>query len=331
MHETELRNLENEITREREATGMFFAEIQKVIVGQQYLLERIFLGLLANGHILIEGLPGLAKTLAVQTFAKVVRLKFSRVQFTPDMLPADLTGAPVYDQRTGTFIVKRGPIFANVVLADEINRAPAKVQSALLEAMQERQVTIGEDSFGLEHPFLVLATQNSIEQDGTYPLPESQLDRFMLKVRVAYPTRSEEELILQRMAFTDMNIEVEEVYDPAHILHLRSLVDRIYIDAKIGHYILDIVSASREPHQFNMPELTDLIQYGVSPRAGLHLSLAAKAFAFIQGRSYVRPDDIKSVGRDVLCHRLIESYQARAQNITAEDIVNKILDRLEAP
>ncbi len=323
--------LEQEIIDQRVRVEEFFREIEKVIVGQRYLVERILLGLLANGHILIEGLPGLAKTLAVQTFARAVKLKFSRIQFTPDMLPADLTGSSIYDQKTGAFQVRKGPVFCNIVLADEINRAPAKVQSALLEAMQERQVTVGESTLSLEQPFLVLATQNSIEQDGTYPLPESQLDRFMLKVRVSYPTRKEESLILKRMSYTRTDLDVLPVCDPGQILRLRSLVDRIYLDQKVEDYLLDIVEATRTPERFALPDLRGFIQYGVSPRAALHLSLASKALALIRGRSYVRPQDIKEVGQDVLCHRLIESYQARAQNVTAEEIVRQILGRVEMP
>lgn len=331
MNDQDIEKLEIEIKDERTFIDAFFSEIGKVIVGQRYLVERILLGLLANGHILIEGLPGLAKTLAVRTFSLVVQLKFSRIQFTPDMLPADLTGAPIFNQKTGTFQIKKGPVFANIVLADEINRAPAKVQSALLEAMQERQVTIGEQPFYLDEPFLVLATQNAIEQDGTYPLPESQLDRFMLKVRISYPTRSEESTILKRMSFTGMKIDVDKIFDPAHIMRMRSLVDRVYIDQKVEDYILDIVEATRDPERFGFPDLRKFIQFGVSPRATLHLSVAAKAYALIQGRGYVRPQDIKSIGMDVLCHRLIESYQSRAQNITAESIIQKILDGIEMP
>jgi len=275
--------------------------------------------------------PGLAKTTAVKTLASVVQLKFSRIQFTPDMLPADLTGAPIYDQRTGTFQVKKGPVFANILLADEINRAPAKVQSALLEAMQERQVTIGEQSFVLDEPFLVLATQNSIEQDGTYPLPESQLDRFMLKVKISYPSRLEEATILRRMAFTRTNIEVNKVLNPDHILALRGLVDQIYVDPKVEGYILDIVEATRTPEKFGLTDLKGYIQFGVSPRAAMHLSLAAKAYALIEGRGYVRPHDVKQIARDVLCHRLIEGYQARAHDMTVEKIIRKILDGIEMP
>ncbi len=331
MSHSNWEHIEEEIKGQKEFVDSFFSEIEKVIVGQRYLVERILLALLANGHILIEGLPGLAKTLAVKTLASVVQLKFSRIQFTPDMLPADLTGAPIYDQRTGTFQVKKGPVFANILLADEINRAPAKVQSALLEAMQERQVTIGEQSFVLDEPFLVLATQNSIEQDGTYPLPESQLDRFMLKVKISYPSRLEEATILRRMAFTRTNIEVNKVLNPDHILALRGLVDQIYVDPKVEGYILDIVEATRTPEKFGLTDLKGYIQFGVSPRAAMHLSLAAKAYALIEGRGYVRPHDVKQIARDVLCHRLIEGYQARAHDMTVEKIIRKILDGIEMP
>jgi len=325
------KKLEADINAAQPSIESFYVEIEKVILGQRMLIERILLGLLANGHILIEGVPGLAKTLAVQTFAQVVNLKFSRIQFTPDMLPADLTGAPVYDQKSGTFYVKKGPVFANVVLADEINRAPAKVQSALLESMQERQVTIGDQSFALADPFLVLATQNSIEQDGTYPLPESQLDRFMLKVTISYPTREEESMILDRMAFTQTKIAVKQIFNPEKIMQLRMLVDRIHVEKNVQDYMLNLVEATRRPDEFGLKDLKSLIQFGVSPRATLHLALAAKAYALIYGRGYVRPQDVKAIAIDVLCHRLIESYQARSHNMTANQIIQRILDNIEMP
>lgn len=331
MSQQDIEKVEQEIISQRVSIEACFREMEKVIVGQRYLLERMLLGLLANGHILIEGLPGLAKTLAVKTFASVVQLKFSRIQFTPDMLPADLTGSLIFDQRSGEFQVKKGPIFANILLADEINRAPAKVQSALLEAMQEKQVTIGEHSFLLEEPFLVLATQNTIEQDGTYPLPESQLDRFMLKVRISYPTREEEEAILDRMSYTKFDISVEHVLTPEYVLKLRSLVDRVHMEKKVQTYLLDLIQATRGPEQFGIPDIKDYIQFGVSPRAAIHLTVAAKTYAMIQGRAYVRPQDIKAVAMDVLSHRVIESYLARARNIAPEDIVQKILDGIEMP
>jgi len=306
-------------------------EMQKVIVGQKYLLERLMVGLLANGHILLEGVPGLAKTTAVKTLSSTIQTKFQRLQFTPDMLPADLTGTLIYDQRTGDFKVKTGPIFANIILADEINRAPAKVQSALLEAMQERQVTIGEETLPLEEPFLVLATQNPIEQEGTYPLPEAQVDRFMLKVKIDYPTKDEEHEILKRMAFTKKDIEVREIITPKDLLRARGVVDEVYLDEKIERYIVDIVDATRQPQAYQLPDLKGLIQYGASPRATIYLAVAAKAYAFLQGRGYVTPQDIKSIGMDVLRHRVIVSYEAEAEEKTSEDIIKTIFDEIEVP
>lgn len=306
-------------------------EMQKVIVGQRYLLERLMVGLLANGHILLEGVPGLAKTTAVKTLSSTIQTKFQRIQFTPDMLPADLTGTLIYDQKTGDFKVKTGPIFSNIILADEINRAPAKVQSALLEAMQERQVTIGEETRALEDPFLVLATQNPIEQEGTYPLPEAQVDRFMLKVKVDYPSKEEELEILKRMSFTNKKIEVRQIIKADDLLRARSVVDEVYLDEKIERYIVDIVDATRQPQNYGMPELKGLIQFGASPRATIFLSVAAKAYAFLQGRGYVTPQDIKSIGMDVLRHRVIVSYEAEAEEKTSEDIIKMIFDEIEVP
>ena len=331
MDQQGVEHLEKLIKQEHEFFNQFFTEMEKVIVGQRELVEKILLGLLANGHILIEGLPGLAKTLAVKTFASIVQLEFSRIQFTPDMLPTDLIGAPVYTPKSQSFEIKKGPIFSQILLADEINRAPAKVQSALLEVMQEKQVTIGDQSLRLKEPFLVLATQNDIEQDGTYPLPESQLDRFMLKVRISYPSRDEEAEIVERMSFTQTNTPVEPVFSSGHILKLRSYVDQVYVDQKIRDYILDIVAATREPQRFGLPDLENFIQYGVSPRATLHLTLAAKTFALIQGRGYVRPQDVNAMGIDVLGHRIIESFHARSQNVTADDLVQRILDKISMP
>ncbi len=331
MDQQGVEHLEKLIKQEHEFFNQFFTEMEKVIVGQRELVEKILLGLLANGHILIEGLPGLAKTLAVKTFASIVQLEFSRIQFTPDMLPTDLIGAPVYTPKSQSFEIKKGPIFSQILLADEINRAPAKVQSALLEVMQEKQVTIGDQSLRLKEPFLVLATQNDIEQDGTYPLPESQLDRFMLKVRISYPNREEEAEIVERMSFTQTNTPVEPVFSSGHILKLRSYVDQVYVDQKIRDYILDIVAATREPQRFGLPDLENFIQYGVSPRATLHLTLAAKTFALIQGRGYVRPQDVNAMGIDVLGHRIIESFHARSQNVTADDLVQRILDKISMP
>jgi len=306
-------------------------EMQKVIVGQRYLLDRLMVGLLANGHILLEGVPGLAKTTAVKTLSSTIQTKFQRIQFTPDMFPADLTGTLIYDQRTGDFKVKTGPIFANVILADEINRAPAKVQSALLEAMQERQVTIGEETLPLEEPFIVLATQNPIEQEGTYPLPEAQIDRFMLKVKIDYPSKDEEYQILKRMSFTNKQIDVREIITAKDLLKARSVVDEVYLDEKIEHYIVDIVDATRQPQNYQLPDLKGLIQFGASPRATIYLTIAAKAYAFLQGRGYVTPQDIKSIGMDVLRHRIIVSYEAEAEEKTSEDIIQTIFDEIEVP
>src|SRR3990167_6343674 len=292
-------------------------EIEKVIVGQKYLIERLLVGLLANGHILIEGVPGLAKTLSVRVLAQAIKTKFQRLQFTPDLLPADLIGTLIYNPKDGAFLTKKGPIFANIILADEINRAPAKVQSALLEAMQERQVTIGENTFKLEEPFLVMATQNPIEQEGTYPLPEAQLDRFMLKLNVTYPTIEEESRILKTMGFTDKKIQAAAVVEPKDIFRARAVVDEIYLDEKLEKYILDIVFATRDPKKYKLDELSGLIQYGASPRATIYLAVAAKAYAFTQGRGYVSPQDIKSIGPDILRHRVIVSYEAEAEEKTS--------------
>lgn len=306
-------------------------EIEKVIIGQRYLIERLLVGMLANGHILIEGVPGLAKTLSVKVLSQAVKTKFQRIQFTPDLLPADLVGTLIYNLKEGNFVTKKGPIFANIILADEINRAPAKVQSALLEAMQERQVTIGENTFKLDDPFLVLATQNPIEQEGTYPLPEAQVDRFMLKLNVTYPSIEEERKILKRMSFTEKNITVNSVMGPQDIIRARKVVDEIYMDEKIENYIVDIVFATRQPKKYKLDELSGLIQYGASPRASIYLTVAAKAYAFIQGRGYVTPQDVKTIGMDVLRHRVIVSYEAEAEEKTSEDIIKKIFEEIEVP
>jgi len=306
-------------------------EIEKVIVGQRYLIERLLVGLLANGHMLVEGVPGLAKTLSVKTLSQAINAKFQRIQFTPDLLPADLIGTLVYNPREGTFTTKKGPIFANIILADEINRAPAKVQSALLEAMQERQVTIGENTFQLDDPFLVMATQNPIEQEGTYPLPEAQLDRFMLKINITYPNKEEEHRILKEMSFTDKEIKVSPVVGPEDIKRSRKVVNEIYMDEKIEKYIIDLVFATREPEKYKLSDLTNLIQYGASPRASIYLAIAAKAYAFIQGRGYVTPQDVKSIGPDILRHRVIVSYEAEAEDKTSEDIIKRIFDEVEVP
>jgi MoxR-like ATPase len=305
-------------------------EIGTVIVGQRYLIDRLLVGLLANGHVLLEGVPGLAKTLAVKTLAQAVSATFRRIQFTPDLLPADLIGTMIYNPREGTFTTKRGPIFAQIILADEINRAPAKVQSALLEAMQEHQVTIGDETHPLPEPFLVLATQNPIEQEGTYPLPEAQVDRFMLKLRVGYPSREEERQILDRMAVTRSHLGATPVVSPDEILEARALVDQIYLDDKIKEYIVNLVFATREPAVANL-DLAPLIEYGASPRATLYLTLAAKAYAFLQGRGYVTPQDVKSIGPDVLRHRVIVTYEAEAEDIDADEVVKRVFDGVPVP
>ena len=322
-----------EITREVEEKSQFIKllldEINKVMVGQEYMIERLLIGILANGHILVEGVPGLAKTTAVKTLAQAINTKFQRIQFTPDMLPADLIGTQIYLPKTGEFTTKKGPIFANVILADEINRAPAKVQSALLEAMQERQVTIGEETFPLEEPFLVMATQNPIEQEGTYPLPEAQVDRFMLKLRVTYPNKKEEKEIMQRMA-NNQNITVNPIIGPQEIFEARKAVEQIYIDDKLQDYIVDIVLATRDPRLYGM-EIDHLIKYGASPRATIYLNQTARAYAFLQGRGYVTPQDIKTMGFDVLRHRIILTYEAEAEELDSDNIIQQIFDHVEVP
>jgi len=306
------------------------AEIGKIIVGQNYLVDRLIVGLLANGHLLLEGVPGLAKTLSVKTLAAALHTTFQRIQFTPDLLPADLTGTQIYNPKDGTFSTRKGPIFANIILADEINRAPAKVQSALLEAMQERQVTIGQETFKLPEPFLVLATQNPIEQEGTYPLPEAQVDRFMLKLKVTYPTIEEERRIMDAMAMTNAKTGVKPVVEPAAILEARQVVDEIYVDDKIKDYILSIVFATRDPDKYKL-DIKPYLRYGASPRATIYLTIGAKAHAFLQGRGYVTPQDVKSIATDVLRHRLLVSYEAEAESLTTEDIIGKILSTLPVP
>jgi MoxR-like ATPase len=306
------------------------AEIGRVIVGQNYLIDRLIIGLLANGHILLEGVPGLAKTLALRTLAAAIQVKFQRIQFTPDMLPADIVGTLIYNPRDGTFNPKLGPVFANFVLADEINRAPAKVQSALLESMQERQVTLGENTYDLPSPFLVMATQNPVEQEGTYPLPEAQVDRFMLKVVVTYPSRIEERQILDTMATTTPNLVVQPVVTPEQIMQARAVVDQIYIDAKVRDYIVDIVCATRDPKAYRL-DFPGWIQYGASPRATIALTLASRAHAFINGRAYVTPQDVKEIAYDVLQHRVTVTYEAEAENLTSRNIIQKILDTLPVP
>ena len=305
-------------------------QVSQRVVGQQAMVERLLIALFTGGHVLLEGVPGLAKTLTVRTLAETVRTSFSRIQFTPDLLPADITGTQVFDQATATFSVKRGPIFANIVLADEINRAPAKVQAALLEAMQEKQVTIGGTSFPLVEPFLVLATQNPIEQEGTYPLPEAQVDRFMLKLRVGYPSREEEKEIMRRMASGDP-IAIHPIASPQAILEARHRITELYMDERIVDYIVDIVHATRYPAEAKLKELAPLIEFGASPRATIALAQASRAHAFLRGRTYVTPDDIKAIAPDVLRHRVLTTYEAEAQNLTSDDLVKRILDTVEAP
>jgi len=331
MGTQDITQLNERVKKESAFVEALLVETQKVIVGQKHLLERLMVGLLANGHILLEGVPGLAKTTAVKTLSATIHTKFQRIQFTPDMLPADLIGTLIYDQRTSDFKLKKGPIFANIILADEINRAPAKVQSALLEAMQERQVTIGQETIQLDDPFLVLATQNPIEQEGTYPLPEAQVDRFMLKVKLDYPNKEEEHQILKRMAVTKNTIEIRQIIKPEDILKARSVVDQIYMDEKIERYIVNIIDATRHPEHYKLGDLKSLIKYGGSPRATINLALASKAYAFLQGRGYVTPQDVKSIGLDVLRHRVMISYEAEAEEKTPEDIIKKIFDEVEVP
>ncbi len=326
---SDIKAIGERIERESGFVSTLLSEIDKVIVGQRYMIERLLMGLLANGHVLIEGVPGLAKTLAVRTLSRAIDTGFQRIQFTPDLLPADLTGTQIYSPSTGSFSTKKGPIFSNLILADEINRAPAKVQSALLEAMQERQVTIGGETFALDEPFLVLATQNPIEQEGTYPLPEAQVDRFMLKLKVGYPTREEELEIMNRMSKGREPV-ASPVVSPDTILKARELVTEIYVDEKIKQYILDIVFATREPAEFGLG-ICDLIAYGASPRASIYLSITARAHAFLDGRAFVTPEDIKAVAMDVLRHRVIITYEAEAEELTSEDIVQRILDNVEVP
>lgn len=331
MDVTGLNTINEKVKQESGFIANLKREIEHVIVGQKYLIERLLVGLLANGHILVEGVPGLAKTLSIKTLAQAINVKFQRIQFTPDLLPADLIGTLIYNPKDGAFTTKKGPIFANIILADEINRAPAKVQSALLEAMQERQVTIGENTFKLDEPFLVMATQNPIEHEGTYPLPEAQVDRFMLKINITYPNREEERRILKEMSVTGKEIKVSPVVGSEDIKRARRAIDEIYMDEKLEKYIIDIVFATREPAEYKLGDLTNLIQYGASPRASIYLTLAAKAYAFIQGRGYVTPQDVKSIGPDVLRHRVIVSYEAEAEEKTSEDIIKRIFDEVEVP
>ena len=330
MNMTSIRELNMQVRQEAIFLQDLLAEINKVMVGQEALVERVLVALLADGHILLEGVPGLAKTLLIKTVAQAIQADFSRIQFTPDLLPADLVGTQIYSPRTTEFSVHKGPLFANLILADEINRAPAKVQSALLEAMQERQITIADETFLMDDLFLVLATQNPIEQEGTYPLPEAQVDRFMLKVKVDYPARDEERLIVDRMTGTALPI-VQPVISPAEILHSREMVKQIYVDDKIKDYVLDLVLATREPGKNGLNDLNALISFGASPRASINLVIAARAHAFLKGRGFVTPEDIKQIAPDVLRHRIITSYEAEAENISSDHIVQRILDHTNVP
>lgn len=327
----DIKELNEKIQKESSFVDLITMEMNKVIVGQKFMVERLLIGLLSDGHILLEGVPGLAKTLAIKTLSSTVHASYSRIQFTPDLLPADLLGTMIYSQKKEEFTVKKGPIFANFILADEINRAPAKVQSALLEAMQEKQVTIGETTHELPRPFLVLATQNPVEQEGTYPLPEAQVDRFMLKVVLDYPKKEEEKLIIRANLAKDGMAKVQQVITPEDILKARGLVREVYMDEKIEQYIIDIVFATRYPDQYGLPEFNPLISFGGSPRASINLALASKAYAFIKRRGYVIPEDVRAVAHDVLRHRIGLTYEAEAENTTSEDIVSGILNKVEVP
>ncbi len=327
---TDIQELNERIQRESSFVDLLQMEMSKVIIGQKYMTERLIIGLLSNGHILLEGIPGLAKTLAIKSLSSAIHAKFSRIQFTPDLLPADLVGTMIYNQRKEEFTVRKGPLFSNLILADEINRAPAKVQSALLEAMQERQVTIGDETFSLPEPFLVLATQNPIEQEGTYPLPEAQVDRFMLKVVIGYPNQEDERMIM-RQNIANTYPTINPVVRPEAILKARGVVREVYMDEKIEKYIIDIVFATRFPKEYKLNKLTQLISFGGSPRATINLALAAKAYAFVKRRGYVIPEDVRAICHDVLRHRIGLTYEAEAENITSEEIINEILNAIEVP
>ncbi|MCB0831889.1 MAG: MoxR family ATPase [Bacteroidetes bacterium] len=327
----DVKALNERIHAESAFVDQILREVARVIVGQKAMVERLLVALFSNGHVILEGVPGLAKTLAIKTVAQTVATKFQRLQFTPDLLPADLLGTLIYNQKDGTFFTRKGPIFANLILADEINRSPAKVQSALLEAMQERQVTISDTTFPLPDPFLVLATQNPIEQEGTYPLPEAQVDRFMMKLKVGYPTRDEELEIMRRMAKTNDIAPIQPVIQPEDILRARQTVNDIYVDEKIENYVVDIVFATREPEKYGLSELKPLIEFGASPRASINLILAAKAFAFIKRRGYVIPEDLRALALDILRHRVILTYEAEAEELTSEEVITQILTKIEVP
>jgi MoxR-like ATPase len=328
--DTDIQQIQARVETESAFVRNLTDQMRQVIIGQQYLVDRLLIGILADGHVLIEGVPGLAKTLSVRSLARAIDARFQRIQFTPDLLPADLIGTMIYNPQTSEFSVKKGPVFTNIVLADEINRAPAKVQSALLEAMQERQVTIGETTFPLDQPYLVLATQNPIEQEGTYPLPEAQVDRFMLMLKIGYPTPSEERQIMD-LNTAQVFPEITPVVGPADIIRAREVLRDIYVDDKIKDYIVNVVFATREPENYGLSDMKDLIAFGASPRATIYLSLAAKAHAFLKGRGYVTPEDIKAIGHDVLRHRVLVTYEAEAEEIDSDAIVSKVFDAVEVP
>ncbi len=331
MTHFDLEEVTERIGQESAFVEPLLNEIGRVVVGQRYMLERLLIGLLADGHVLLEGVPGLAKTLTVSALARAIGTSFQRIQFTPDLLPADLLGTLVYNQKEGSFFIKKGPIFANIILADEINRSPAKVQSALLESMQERQVTIGESTFPLDEPFLVLATQNPIEQEGTYPLPEAQVDRFMMKIKVGYPSRDEELEIMRRMGRTGEKAKVGPVVDPQQVLSARLVLNDLYMDERLEHYIVDLVVATRQPERHRLRGLKSFIEFGASPRATINLNLAARARAFLEHRAYVTPDDVRAIALDVLRHRIAVTYEAEAENVTSDDIVRQVLEAVEVP
>ena len=331
MSEFSLTEINERISQESSFIDEIKRALREVIVGQEELVNRILIGILANGHILLEGVPGLAKTLVVKSLAQLINTKFQRIQFTPDMLPADLIGTLIYNQNSGEFVTRKGPIFSNIILADEINRAPSKVQSALLEAMQERQTTIGEETYKMDAPFLVLATQNPIDQEGTYPLPEAQTDRFMLKIKVDYPSIDEERLILRKAAKTQINIVLTPVVNQEQVLMAQNIINDIYVDEKVEEYILNLVFSTRNPDKYKLKDLEGLIEYGGSPRASINLVLAAKARAFLEHRGYVTPEDVRYIGADVLRHRIIVSYEAEAEEITSEDIIHRLFETVEIP
>ncbi len=331
MTDFSLTELNEKIAKESAFVNPLQTKIAEVVVGQNEIVSKILIGLLSNGHILLEGVPGLAKTTIVKTIAQLIDTSFQRVQFTPDMLPADLIGTLIYNQKTGAFETKKGPIFSNIILADEINRSPAKVQSALLEAMQERQITIGEETFSLDDPFLVFATQNPIEQEGTYPLPEAQVDRFMMKLKVDYPSKEEELRILRRVSVADGEINISPVVKPLAIGNARRVVTDIYVDEKIEKYVVDLILATRNPSDYELGEIADLVAYGGSPRATIFLIQAARARAFLEGRGYVIPEDIRYVGFDILRHRIIPTYEAEAEEVTSEDLIQRLFDTIEVP